>query len=33
VQDFVLRTSVIHDWPVRRTVSVGDAALRAGDDD
>jgi uncharacterized RDD family membrane protein YckC len=29
VQDVVLRTSVIHDWPVRRDVRVTDAGARS----
>jgi len=32
VQDVLLRTSVIHDWPVRQAFSVADAASRAADD-
>lgn len=31
VQDVILRTSVIHDWPIRQAVRIGDAAARTTD--
>lgn len=32
VQDLILRTSVIHDWPIRREVTVVHVEDRVGDD-